>query len=679
MRMKILLSVVTVLALAVMASATVPSATSEVSLLCDGVQVEYTFPYKILASSDLVVTTDVPSSLALGTDYTVTGVGLANGGHIDLTAGSKCPNTKTLKIKRVVPLTQPTSFRTQGAFSPAAHENAFDRVTMAAQQLDRDHLELANVVGTGNPDANLAQVTPTGATTARLLRDIFADAINVRSYGAKGDGVTDDTAAIQAAITAGAATRRSIVLPAGTYRTTAPLTLPSNSTLIGYGAKILFDNDNANDSVIVVSGVSHVSISGLEVDGQKASVPTVTEFKVGIDIKTSTDITLRDLYLHDNKGDGIYVGAAEGMAPCERVTIDNVWCDANYRQGLTLVSIRGCRVTSSRFTGSVGTAPQSGLDIEPNFDADVLEDIRFVACEFSGNAGEGVTGWSRLAPTSPQGDVHFVGCVMRGNGTNGVYLRYVRDWSFTDCDVVGNGAVGIGLDNNPRRVSIRGGSVRDNGHRGISAVITGGFDATDIVVSGVSVYDNGTSVPNTIDGIRFDGTVTNCSVDGCLIGNIDGATQRYGLSTGAGVSSLRVTGNRFVANATGAALLSDDGATRVALGNVGIPNALVGSRRVLTYSASITPVASDGNSQVITATDGSAFTINAPTGAVAGQRISLTVRNSSGGALGTITWNAIYKAAAWVSPANLYSRTVDFVFNGTNWVEVSRTPADVPS
>ena len=49
------------------------------------------------------------------------------------------------------------------------------------------------------------------------------DTVSVKDFGAVGDGVTDDTAAIQAAYAA-MPSRSSLYFPSGTYRTTAQLT-----------------------------------------------------------------------------------------------------------------------------------------------------------------------------------------------------------------------------------------------------------------------------------------------------------------------------------------------------------------------------------------------------------------------------------------------------------------------
>lgn len=99
----------------------------------------------------------------------------------------------------------------------------------------------------------------------------------------------------------------------------------------------------------------------------------------------------------------------------------------------------------------------------------------------------------------------------------------------------------------------------------------------------------------------------------------------------------------------------------------------------LTYGTSIATDARTGDSFIVTANNATAFAIAAPTNPIPGQVITYTIRNSSGGALGAVTWNAVFKMAAWTSPANGSSRSISFHYDGTNWVERSRTTADVPN
>jgi hypothetical protein len=60
--------------------------------------------------------------------------------------------------------------------------------------------------------------------------------INAKQYGAVGDGITDDTIALQAALTAAGATPGSAVfLPTGVYMTSATLLISGNTALFGAG------------------------------------------------------------------------------------------------------------------------------------------------------------------------------------------------------------------------------------------------------------------------------------------------------------------------------------------------------------------------------------------------------------------------------------------------------------
>lgn len=95
------------------------------------------------------------------------------------------------------------------------------------------------VGGYGNPGhkgQNISNryVKAEGSTELRTLGERFADVVNVRDFGAKGDGVTDDTTAIQAA--ASKAEGKSLYIPSGRYLlSSASVLLPSNVHVFGDG------------------------------------------------------------------------------------------------------------------------------------------------------------------------------------------------------------------------------------------------------------------------------------------------------------------------------------------------------------------------------------------------------------------------------------------------------------
>jgi Pectate lyase superfamily protein len=99
------------------------------------------------------------------------------------------------------------------------------------------------------------------------------------------------------------------------------------------------------------------------------------------------------------------------------------------------------------------------------------------------------------------------------------------------------------------------------------------------------------------------------------------------------------------------------------------------------YSASITPNAFVGNWQTITVTNGTAFTINAPTNppsTTGTAELTIEILNSSGGAMGVITWNGafIFAGITWANPASTKKRYARFEWNGLNWIATGFSTAD---
>ena len=98
------------------------------------------------------------------------------------------------------------------------------------------------------------------------------DVLNVKDFGAKGDGNTDDTAAIQAAIDYAVATgRRSVYFPAGTYIVTSPLhaQVETGTTTVGgstksryaYGMGLTLRGEQVGKTVLRKTGQATYTIS----------------------------------------------------------------------------------------------------------------------------------------------------------------------------------------------------------------------------------------------------------------------------------------------------------------------------------------------------------------------------------------------------------------------------------
>lgn len=210
----------------------------------------------------------------------------------------------------------------------------------------------------------------------------------------------DATAALQKAIDSGA--RKVIVDNTGKDWVTRPLFLRSNQEIIFEDGVTLRakkgEFKGTNDSLINVNNVSNVTIRGegavtLAMNKKDYDNPALykfSEWRHTISIRGGMNIKISGLTLKSSGGDGIYVARGKHLPYSKNITVENVTSEDHYRQGISLISAENMVIRNSRFISTRGTAPQCGIDFEPNYPGERFVNIVIDNCEFSENASAGI-------------------------------------------------------------------------------------------------------------------------------------------------------------------------------------------------------------------------------------------------------------------------------------------------
>lgn len=217
-----------------------------------------------------------------------------------------------------------------------------------------------------------------------------------------------------------------IYVEKGTYLVSAPtaikgaLDLKSNTNLSIDGTISLVPNNFTGCSVIRVKNSANVTITGKGIiEGDKLKHTGATgEWGMGIQIMASKNVIVEGLTVCNCWGDCIYIGDNSS-----NVTISA--CNLHYarRQGISVTYATNCKIDRCVIHDIAGTAPEYGIDFEPNANCSVhhmyVSNTEIYNCK--GGMIAGIKGGN--APNASVGDVVIEGCYVHSLRTKN-YFRW---------------------------------------------------------------------------------------------------------------------------------------------------------------------------------------------------------------------------------------------------------------
>lgn len=396
-------------------------------------------------------------------------------------------------------------------------------------------------------------------STAKLLvtpvSDLGGQVFNVKAYGAKGDGTTDDTSSIQSAINAAGAGR--VYLPPGTYKVSSALTLSSAGSSLagaGVGATVISTSSTTAD-VLDLGTTGTSSHPGVAV--RDLSITTSVTRTAGDAIRLLNDeqFTIDNLRIVVS-GNGIDAtqptGGDSAIIYVTRVEIEITGPFSAFilngagEVHLAHAWLRGPVANGGTVTGSVGIDIQNG-----GMFVNHVETVQFEKGVYIHPGSTQNSEWSVfddvLADTNSLYGFHvagsgtvlgqvFLNCWAGSNGTIGTY-KSINGTGFriengdgillSGARVINNGGNGVDLYSGAKNVEIGGG------------IFAGNSQDSSAIAQGIVVRAN--TQRFRIHDVRAGQSVGETAAD----------PQAYGIDILSGCDNYIVTGNDTTGNTTG--------------------------------------------------------------------------------------------------------------------------------
>jgi len=361
--------------------------------------------------------------------------------------------------------------------------------------------------------------TPAGTGAVdTVVETKLRESVSVKDFGAVGDGVTDDTSAIQAAIDSAEADGGGTVsFPSGTYIVSDTITIDD------YGILLQGDGHPVVDNIYQTSVSYHGSVIKLADNASLLADEGIIEFVYqGSFGEARLGGGVRDMVIFGNR-------STTSGSP---TNVSN----NTYGHG---IKITGARYVTLHNVYAMW-CPQSGVYCASGGSQSLsCNNILIDGCAFVSNAEAGVSAYG--------GDSIVTNCQMGYNGTFGIIQSA---WGLvSDCLIWNNRSHGIYVNSSTQPASIKSCKIYDNEHSGI--YIASGDREFNIVGNTILRNNNaGSANVSETCGIYIASTAgQNCTIVGNTIGNDFDNDQDYGVYFANTTSTVRGwSGNNIFAH-----------------------------------------------------------------------------------------------------------------------------------
>lgn len=271
----------------------------------------------------------------------------------------------------------------------------------------------------------------------------------------------DSTTQLQAAIDSGVP--KLTIDNLGKPWIVRPIQLRSNQAIVfEEGVELLAKRGEfkgGNDSLLSAANAENITLIGYgavcrmwKQDYDNRELYSKAEWRHCLQFKSCANIKVYGLTLASSGGDGIYLGTGTKWVTNKGVHIKDVVCVDNYRQGISVITAEDLLIENTVLRDTGGTAPQAGIDFEPNHPEERLKNVVMRDCVSENNGSYGyVLYLPPLNATSEPVSVRFENCRSIGDHASGAGVVLGPDKAsavgglieFVDCVFENCGSSGI--------------------------------------------------------------------------------------------------------------------------------------------------------------------------------------------------------------------------------------------